>query len=89
MNEGDLHMEKGDVESAMEAYQNAMHLLPDNPEMPFWTGITLAQNGRTEEALTLLRPIFLEKPVWKELAGRLPPTGLLKLSETDLKRLLE
>jgi uncharacterized Ntn-hydrolase superfamily protein len=89
MNQGDLYMEQGDTESAMKAYQEAMHLLPDNPEMPFWSGITLAQNSKMEEALQLLKPIFKQNPHWQELTKRLIPVGLLKISDADLKLLLE
>jgi uncharacterized Ntn-hydrolase superfamily protein len=89
MNQGDLYMEQGDTASAMVAYREAMHLLPDNPEMPFWAGITMAQNGKMEEALQLLRPIFRQNPHWKELTKRLIPVGLLKLNDADLKLLLE
>jgi hypothetical protein len=66
-----------------------MKQMPDNPEMPYWSAITLAQNGQMEEALRLLKPVFDADPNWKELTRRLPVTGLLKLSDENLKKILE
>ena len=89
MNVGDVFMEKGDIPAAVEAYGNAMKLMPDNPEMPYWSAITLAQNGQMEDALRLLKPVFDADSNWKELTRRLPVTGLLKLSDENLKKILE
>jgi uncharacterized Ntn-hydrolase superfamily protein len=88
MNDGDVFMEKGDIPAAVKAYSSAMQLMPDNPEMPYWSAITLAQNGQMEEAMRLLKPVFNADPNWKELTRRLPVTGLLKLNEEDLKKIL-
>ncbi len=88
MNNGDLATEKNDMTKAMNEYHAAMNLFPLNLEMQYWTAITLANNKQIEQALPMLRKIFLQEKNWKELTKRLPPVGLLTVSETDLKKIL-
>ena len=89
MNEGDLWVEKGNMDKAMEAYQAAMNLFPKNLEMQYWTAVTLANNGEFEKAKKILKRVFDQEPHWKILTKRLPPVGLLTLSEEELKKLLD
>ena len=80
LNEGDGHVTAGDIEAAMESYRTAMDLVPDeatNGEAPFWVGITLASEGRTEEAVSFLRRAYAQDERWAELVSRLPASGLL------------
>jgi len=80
LNEGDRHVTAGDIEAAMESYRTAMDLVPDeatNGEAPFWVGITLASEGRTEEAVSFLRRAYAQDERWAELVSRLPASGLL------------
>jgi uncharacterized Ntn-hydrolase superfamily protein len=80
LNEGDEWWTKGDVERAMEAYHEAMDILPDeatNGEAPFWVGITLVASGRMKEALPYLVRAYSEDRNWAELVRRLPAAGLL------------
>jgi len=88
MNEGDLAVEKGNMESAMNAYNAAMKLFPANLEMQFWTAVTLAGNGNMEKALPLFKKVFAGDPNWKELVRRLPRAGLLNLPQKDLQAIL-
>jgi len=89
MNEAEVALENGATELAMSTYQKALQLLPDNPEMPFWTAISLAQKGEMEQAEVLLQKVYAADPNWRELVRRLVPTGMLSLSESDLERLLK
>jgi len=80
MQEGDEHLAARNVEAALEAYQAAMEIVPDeatNGEVPFWVGITLADTGRRAEAVPLLRRAYRQDPRWAELVRRLPRAGLL------------
>ncbi len=88
MNNGDLATEKGDMKLAKNEYNAAMKMFPGNLEMQYWTAITLANNGNLQEALPMLKTIFAEDTNWKELTRRLPPVGLLTVSDADLKRIL-
>ncbi len=57
LNEGDEWVTAGDMEAAMDAYRAATALVPDEAtggEAPFWVGVTLASEGREEEAVPYL-----------------------------------
>lgn len=56
--------------------------------MQYWTAITLANNKQMTKALPMLKAIFTKDPNWRELTRRLPPVGLLTVSEPDLKKIL-
>lgn len=87
MNRGDLAMEEEDVEKALEEYGNAMELFPDNLEMQYWTAVALANSGRMNEAKPIFETIFKQDENWKEMTRRLPASGLLNISEEELKNL--
>lgn len=88
MNEGDLYIEKGDVPKAMEEYQAAMKMFPDNLEMQYWTAITLASNKEMKKAVPMLQAIYKKDPNWRELTKRLPKAGLLTLTEKEMMELI-
>ena len=88
MNNGDLAMEKNDMELAMKEYNAAMKMFPGNLEMQYWTAIALTNTNQLEKAIPLFRKIFSEDANWKELTKRLPPVGLLNVKEDDLKKIL-
>jgi uncharacterized Ntn-hydrolase superfamily protein len=88
MNAGDLAVEKNDMELALKEYNAAMEMFPDNLEMKFWTAVTLANNNRLSEALPLFNIVFATDKNWKELTPRLPKSGLLTVSEDDLKKIM-
>lgn len=88
MNAGDLAVEKGDMPKAMEAYNAAMKMFPQNLEMQYWTAITLANNGNIKKAAGMLKAVYQKDKNWQELTKRLPAAGLLKVSGENLKRLV-
>ena len=88
MNEGDIAVEKGDMEAAMKSYNAAMKLFPANLEMQYWTAVTLASNKNLSKALPLFKKIFAKDPAWKELTRRLPKAGLLNLPARDMEAIL-
>jgi len=87
MNEGDLFVEKGEMTKAMDQYDAAMKMFPDNLEMQYWTAITLASSNEVSKAVSMLQPIYKKDPNWRELTKRLPKVGLLNVSEDTLKEL--
>jgi len=89
MNDGDLAVEKGNMEEAMKQYGAAQKMFPDNLEMAYWTAITLVNQGRMDEAKPVLKRVFAKDENWRELTKRLPEAGLLDLSEEDLNKLLQ
>ena len=89
MNQGDLYVEKNEMKSAMDEYNAAMKMFPENLEMQYWTAITLANDKQIERASEILQNIYKKDSNWRELTKRLPKVGLLNVSEEDLNELLK
>ena len=88
MNQGDLYVEKNEMKNAMEQYNSAMKMFPDNLEMQYWTAVTLANDKQIEQAMEMLQKIYTIDGNWRELTKRLPKVGLLNVSGTDLEKLV-
>ncbi len=88
MNAGDLAVEKNDMKLAMNEYNAAMKMFPENLEMKFWTAISLANSGDVENALPMFNEIFKKDKNWKELTKRLVPAGLLTVDKNNLDDIL-
>jgi uncharacterized Ntn-hydrolase superfamily protein len=73
MNEGDVHLAKGDMDAANRCYEMAQAAVPDNMEFTFWRAVTLANTGRIDEAKTLIP----RAENWQELLRRLPSLGMI------------
>jgi len=89
MNNGDLAVEKNDMDAAMKEYSAAMKMFPDNLEMKFWTAVALANKGMMKEALPMFKQIFKKDKNWKTLTPHLIPNGLLKVTDEQLKKIME
>ncbi|MEO8398517.1 MAG: DUF1028 domain-containing protein [Ignavibacteriaceae bacterium] len=88
MNNGDLAVEKGDMNLAMNEYSTAEKMFPENLEMKYWHAVTLANNGKVEESLPLFKEVFSSDENWKTLTPRLTSNGMLKVSKEDLQKIL-
>ncbi len=88
MNKGDLATEKNDMITAMNEYNAAMKMFPENLEMQYWTAITLANNKQLNKAMPMLKKIFAKDKNWKELTKRLPAVNLLTVTADDLKKIM-
>lgn len=89
MNRGDLAMEEENVPEALEQYGKAMEMFPENLEMQYWTAVALANSGRLEEAKPMFNSIFQKDENWREMTKRLPASGLLNVSEEELKQIIK
>jgi uncharacterized Ntn-hydrolase superfamily protein len=89
MNNGDLAVEKNDMNSAMKEYSSAMKMFPDNLEMKFWTAVALVNKGNLKEALPMFQDIFAKDKNWRDLTPRLLPNGLLKVTPDQLNEILK
>ena len=90
LNEGDEWVTAGDMEAAMDAYRAATELVPDEAtggEAPFWVGVTLASEGREEEAVPYLQRAQAQYDRWADLLRRLPASGLLPADDALIDRL--
>jgi len=87
MNRGDLAMEEGNVEKALEEYGTAESMFPDNLEMRFWKAVALANSDRMDEAKQIFDRIFDEDENWRTMLKRLPKAGLIDVNEDELEML--
>jgi len=76
MDQGDDCTTKKDWDCAVREYGEAEKILPEQVEVVFWHAVTLVTSGRTEESLPLFKRVFEREPVWAEILGRLPASGL-------------
>jgi uncharacterized Ntn-hydrolase superfamily protein len=88
MNAGDLAVEYGDMDLAMQEYSAAEEMFPENEEMKYWHAVTLVNNDMLDEALPLFKEVFAENENWKILTPRLVPVGLLNVSEIELNKII-
>jgi len=78
MNAGDESMTQSDIAAAVDHYNAASAMVPESAEMVYWAAVTLASEGRLEEALPrFARAFTAESPRWAILTPRLPAAGLL------------
>jgi len=87
MNRGDLAMEEGNVEKALEEYGTAESMFPNNLEMRFWKAVALANSDRLQEAKQIFDRIFDEDENWRIMLKRLPKAGLINVSKEEMKML--
>ncbi|MGK7391649.1 MAG: DUF1028 domain-containing protein [Candidatus Cyclobacteriaceae bacterium M2_1C_046] len=87
MNKGDLALEENDMQKALEEYNAAMVMFPDNLEMQFWTAVTLANNDQLEKALPMFKRVFEEDKNWKELTKRIAG-GILTVDKEEMERIM-
>lgn len=77
-----------DMDKALREYSAAEQLMPDNLEMKFWKAVSLANNVDIITASGILREIYEDENYgenWCELLRRLPPVGLLAVTEMDFE----
>ena len=87
MNNGDLAIEKGDIELALKEYSTAEEMFPDNLEMKFWHAVTLAGIGKVDESLPIFKEVFSKDANWRELLMRLPKVDLFNVSDDDMEKI--
>ncbi|HYY73971.1 MAG TPA: DUF1028 domain-containing protein [Solirubrobacterales bacterium] len=88
MEEGEQRVMAGDFAAAVEHYQAAREAAPDNLEIAFWLGLSLAGAGRIDEGQAQLRRVCAAHDGWGELLRRLPNAGLLPDDPELLRALL-
>jgi len=77
MSEADKLAMSGEIDAAGEIMTEAKALAPDNLEIAYWYGVSLAVNGRMDAAAAELNRVFAEDPNWAELLRRLPDANLV------------
>ena len=85
---GDEYMEKNEMDNALQEYSAATKLYPENPELPFWTAVTLAQTGKLQEALSIFKDVFSRNQNLRELVPRIVQAGFLTVDQNVLQQIL-
>jgi len=85
---GDEYMEKNEMDNALQEYSAATKLYPENPELPFWTAVTLAQTGELEKALLIFNDVFSRNGNLRELVPRIVQAGFLNVEQNVLQEIL-
>jgi len=88
MNAGDLAIEHGNMDKAMEEYSAAEAMFPDNLEMKYWHAVTLVNNGGLDEALPMFKEVFSKDENWRTMTPRLIDNGLLVVTDDELKTII-
>ena len=86
-NMGDKFMEDKKIDEAMLQYEKATSLYPKNPELPYWSAVTLASTGNIDAALPIFSDVFSKSPKLKDLTPRLVISGLLPDDQELIERI--
>ena len=76
-NKGDHYLELEKIDEAMAEYEKASYYYPENPELPYWSAITLAGIGDLDKALPIFEEVFYREPNLRTLTPRLVNSGIL------------
>ncbi len=79
----------GDLAGAEQAGARALALAPDDVQLAFWSGLTMAGMGRFDEARSLIARARAANPRYTELVRRLPRAGLFPEDERLMAALLD
>lgn len=86
MNEGDIAIEDGDIDAALQAYSKAENLLKGNIEVTYWKAISLWNADQKAEAIPVLKSIFKKDPNWKTLTYRLLDSDIINSTSGELDK---
>jgi uncharacterized Ntn-hydrolase superfamily protein len=86
---GDDYLAQDNLEEALREYTAAAALAPGNIELIFWQAVSLINVGRESEALPLFKEVFKADENWAILTPRLIDSGLLKVDDETLRRILD
>lgn len=87
-NRGDHYLGEGNMEAALKEYDAAAKAYPENPELPYWTAVTLASSGDVERALPLFKKVFERNPDLKTMTPAVAKSGFLPLDEKTLELIM-
>lgn len=75
--QGDEYIAKKDLPKALQEYETASRLDPENMELQFWAAVGLYNAGEEKKALELFGRVFEKEPRWYRLVDRLPASDLI------------
>jgi uncharacterized Ntn-hydrolase superfamily protein len=71
MDEADQLSGQGRYQNAADRFVRAAELTPENPELLFWGGLGMAQQGEVEQGVALVRRAIEQHEGWADLLERL------------------
>ena len=87
-NEGDILSAEGRLDEALDAYNKASELYPENVELLFWGAVILCTDGKFDVAKPMFEKIFNINPSLKEMIPRLENHPMFHLSSDTVKKIL-
>jgi len=88
-NKGDHYLEINEVKRALKEYDLASELYPENPELPYWSAVTLVGLGKLDKALPIFSKVFKKEPRLRTMTPRIVDAGLLPKDQYILKLIME
>ena len=88
-NKGDHYLELEEIEKALVEYEKASEFYPENPELPYWSAVTLASKGNLDQALPIFQEVFQKEPRLRILTPRLVNSGLLPDDPKLIERIMK
>ena len=88
-NKGDYYLEVNEVDKALLEYDRASNLYPENPELPYWSAVTLVGLGDIDKALPIFSKVFKKEPRLRMMTPRIVDAGLLPKDQNILKLIME
>ena len=85
---GDEYLEQDEMNMALQEYSAAEKFYPENPELPFWTAVTLAETGELQKALPIFKDVFNRNENLRELVPRIVRAGFLTDEQKVLQQIL-
>ena len=87
-NEGDILSSEGKLNEALEAYNKASELYPENVELLFWGAVILCTDGKFDIAKPMFENIFEASPDLKEMIPRLENPPMFPLKSAMVQKIL-
>ena len=87
-NKGDHYLELEKIDDAMAEYKKASYYYPENPELPYWSAVTLAGIGDLDKALPIFENVFQREPNLRILTPRLVNSGILPDDDTLIESIM-
>ena len=88
-NEGDVLAAEGKLQEALDAYNKASELYPENVELLFWGAVILCTDNKFDIAKPMFEKIFKVDSDLREMVPRLENHPMFPLSEEMVKKILD
>ena len=87
-NEGDILSAENRLDEALDAYNQASELYPENVELLFWGAVILCTDGKFDIAKPMFEKIFQGNPDLKQMIPRLENHPMFPLQSETVQKIL-